>query len=65
MPTDDPERLEKYLSAYVTKRDYAAVQRVMDALGVSKSDALRMLLRAGAQSERFQSFTSNENEGQR
>lgn len=57
---DDPTALTEYIGANVTKNDVALITCVMEQLGVSKADAIRMLLRAGARSTRWASFTPQE-----
>lgn len=43
------EPLDQFLGAMGTLADLKMVERVIDRYGVSKSDAIRMLLRAGGE----------------
>ena len=46
--SDDPTALRNPVSCLVDDSDKEMITRVMKRYGVSKSDAVRMLLRAGA-----------------
>lgn len=47
MDPNDPNALSEHIAAMVTKDDMANVQRVAKALGVNRSTAVRLILRAG------------------
>lgn len=44
----DPTALRNPVSCLVTDNDMAMIKRVRDRYGVSQSDAVRILIRAGA-----------------
>lgn len=45
---DDPDALTQYVGGMVSLRDLQMVERVMRRYGMSKANALRLLLRSGA-----------------
>lgn len=63
MPDSDKrEPLDQYVGANISRSELALIKRVMRATGASKAGALRMLLRAGAASGRWDAFTAQEDE---
>jgi hypothetical protein len=62
-PDPNPDALTEYVAAHVTKRDLANIQRVMSTMGVGKAAAIRMLLRAGFRSGRWDAFDRGDEPG--
>lgn len=57
---DDPAALDHYLGVYVTRAMAEAVAAYAAELGVSKSDAIRILISAGLKGPASSPFTPKE-----